>query len=185
MLSDGTDMKIALQHELQHLRQRDAEWEILLEFLRPLFFWNPAFHGLKRHIEHLRELSCDQQVLAREQIDVRAYCECLLRTCENGLRKDSFFAAAMPRVAFVQLDRSPIGSNSASFLRHRLISMIEGGNRRYPSRLLLAFIVPLLGLVGIVSVMLQKPNDWSHERIMFSTVLNLERLAERNNSPKS
>ncbi|SNZ06830.1 M56 family metallopeptidase [Cohaesibacter gelatinilyticus] len=180
MLENGKDLQIALGHELQHIRQRDTEWEIALEFMRPFFFWNPAFLVLKRQIERLRELSCDQQVIVRRNISVQDYCECLLRTCETGLKKRELFLGAMPRVAFVQLDKSPIGSNSAKFLHHRLVSLLEGEKHQRHALTLLAFMVPVLSLVGLASILMQKPNDWSHERIMFSTVLNLDRLAERS-----
>lgn len=182
MLENAKDIKIALGHELQHIRQRDTEWEIALEFLRPLFFWNPAFLVLKRQIEQIRELGCDQQLITRRSITVRDYCECLLRTCEKGLQKREHFVGTMPRVAFVQMDRSSRGSNSAAFLHQRLISLLEGEKKQHNGLTVFAFMVPVLSLVGLASVMLQKPNDWSHERIMFSTVLNLDRLAERSSS---
>ena len=180
MLESSTDQRIALGHELQHIRQKDTEWEVALEFLRPFFFWNPAFLLLKRRIEALRELSCDQQVIMRRTMNVEEYCQCLLRTCERGLRKREVLFDPMPRVAFVQIDSSPVGTNSAQFLRHRVLSLLEGGcsQRRVTSAI--ALIVPVLALVGFASVMLQKPNDWSHDRIMFSTILNLDRLADRN-----
>ncbi len=180
MLANGNDLRIALGHELQHIRQSDTEWEIVLEFLRPILFWNPAFLVFKRQIEHLRELSCDQQVILRRGISIQDYCDCLLRTCETSLRKPELFVGSMPRVAFVQVDASPISSNSARFLKHRLLSLVDGRHGHGPRGALMAFMVPVLALVGLASILLQKPNDWSHERIMFSTVLNLDRLAERN-----
>jgi hypothetical protein len=64
MITRNADLRIALAHEIQHLRQNDVTWEIFLEALRPLFFWNPAFYLWKRRVEQLRELSCDRQVMA-------------------------------------------------------------------------------------------------------------------------
>ncbi|MCT4654414.1 MAG: M56 family metallopeptidase [Cohaesibacter sp.] len=180
MLHSHEDLRIALGHELQHIRQRDTEWEIGLECLRPFFFWNPAFYLWKRQIEQLRELSCDQQVLARKAFSVEEYCNCLLRICENGLQKDKLVAGVMLKVAFVQLDHAPLSGKSADFLKHRLISLFESRTQRRPLASLLFFMLPLLGLVSLASVALQKPNDWSHDRLMFSTIINLERLAERN-----
>lgn len=180
MLVENQDLRIALGHELQHIRQRDTEWEVFLEFLRPFFFWNPAFMMLKREIEHLRELSCDQQVIVRRAIRVEDYCECLLRTCETGMRKRELFAGAIPGVAFVQLEKSPISSHSAQFLQHRLLSLIEGEKKQRHKFTMIAIMIPILGMMGLASVMMQKPNDWSHDRIMFSTVLNLDRLARLN-----
>lgn len=55
MLENIAETKIAIGHELQHIRQHDIEWEIALEFLRPLFFWNPAYWSIRRQIRTLRE----------------------------------------------------------------------------------------------------------------------------------
>ena len=180
MLGRGKDLRMALGHEFQHLRQHDTEWELVLEFLRPLFFWNPAFHLLKRDIERLRELSCDQQVISRKDVNIRDYCECLLRTCEMGLRRREQTLRARPSVAFVQLDLSITGKPSSAFLEQRMLTLFEAGNARRNRALFTAILIPVLALVGLVAVMMQKPNDWSHERIMFSTVINLDRLAARN-----
>ena len=65
------DLRIAVSHELQHIRQGDVTWEVLLELLRPVFYWNPAFRYLKGEIEHRRELVCDNQVLARRRATSR------------------------------------------------------------------------------------------------------------------
>ena len=73
------DLKMSLTHQFQYLRQGDIEWEIALAAMRPLFFWNPALILRKRQVEQLRELVCDQQVLARQGFDVRSYCYCRLR----------------------------------------------------------------------------------------------------------
>jgi hypothetical protein len=43
-------------------------------------------------------------------------------------------------------------------------------------------MIPLLAIVAFTTLALQKPDDWSQDRIMLSTIINLERLAERNDS---
>jgi len=180
MLAQNDDLRMALGHEFQHLRQGDIEWEITLEMLKPLFFWNPAFLFWKRQVEHLRELTCDQQVLSRKGYDVQAYCECLLRVCHNSLRKTNRLQIIVPSVAFVQVDRSLFGSQSVRFLRHRMTSLFDAdlGDRYNKSFRLL--LVPLMGIIILTSLAIQKPNDWSQDRIMLSTIINLERLDVRN-----
>ena len=181
MLENSKDLAIAISHELQHLRQRDTEWEVVLEFVKPLFFWNPAFTMLKRQMEQLRELGCDQRVIERKSISVKDYCECLLRTCENGMRRRDLMLRARPSVAFFQAEGTMSGINSASLLRQRMVSLMEGPRAGGSRAVFYAMTVPLLSLLGLVAVMMQKPNDWSHERLMFSTIINLDRLAARNN----
>ncbi|MEX3007809.1 M56 family metallopeptidase [Hoeflea sp. TYP-13] len=180
MLADGEDLKIALGHELQHLRQSDIEWELALEFLKPVFFWNPVYYIWKRQVEHLRELSCDQQVIARNRYDVEAYCRCLLRVCQNSLRRDHLFSVSLPKVALFKPDRSLFGRTPAILLRHRLVSLFEGKVDKNRKSALVCLMIPLLAVVGAATVAIQKPNDWSQDRIMLSTIINLERLAERN-----
>ncbi len=182
MLAEPDDMRIALGHELQHLRQRDVDWEIALELLRPLFFWNPAFYLWKRQVEELRELSCDRQVLQRKGYDVAAYCQCLLRVCHNSLKRKRLFALRGPVVALVQTENRLFGQRSAQVLRHRMVALIEGKAEHRPRALAGLMLAPLVGLTILAAVAIQQPGDWSHDRLMLSTIINLERLESMNAS---
>ena len=176
MLTQSVDLKMALAHEFQHLRQGDIEWEIALEALRPLFFWNPVFIFWKRQVDQLRELSCDQRVLARNSYDVKAYCECLLRVCSNSLRQDSKQLVLISSVPFAQIEKSLFGVNSVVFLRRRMTSVFDAKQApqgRGISRVLRVF---LMGLVISISMALTEQGDWSQDRLMLSAIVNLERL---------
>jgi hypothetical protein len=180
MLEREADLRIALGHELQHLRQGDVEWEMVMELIRPFLFWNPAFYIWRRHVEELRELSCDRQVLARRGYDVAAYCECLLRVCHDGIRSHRLLAIEMPVVALVRPENRLFGGRSAMLLRRRMMSVIEGRAERHPHLVFAALAAPALALTLLASVAIQKPGDWSQDRIMLSTIVNLERLAAVN-----
>lgn len=180
MLANSEDVRMALGHEFQHLRQYDIEWELALEFLRPFFFWNPVYYLWKRQVEHLRELSCDQRVLARRHYTIEAYCECLLRACQNSMRTDRVFSVSLPKVALVKSDRSLFGNSPAIVLRRRLVSLFEGSVERNRISALVALMIPLLAMVAVTTIAIQRPNDWSQDRIMLATIINLERLAVRN-----
>ena len=181
MLTNPQDLRIALGHEFQHLRQFDVEWEIGMEVLKPLFFWNPAYYLWKQQIDRLRELSCDQQVLARKGFDVAAYCECLLRVCHNSLTKNRLFSVEVPKVALVNIGGRISGRRSAAFLRRRLLSLIEGGTKGPTKTAFACLLVPLITVAIVSSVAIHKGDDWSHDRIMLSTIVNLERLEVHNN----
>jgi hypothetical protein len=43
-------------------------------------------------------------------------------------------------------------------------------------------MVPLITFVMISAVMMRSPADWSHDRLMLSTIVNLERLETRNSN---
>ena len=180
MLEREGDLRIALGHELQHLRQGDVEWEMVMELIRPFLFWNPAFYIWRRHVEELRELSCDRQVLARRGYDVAAYCECLLRVCHDGIRSHRLLAVEMPVVALVRPENRLFGGRSAMLLKRRMMSVIEGRAERHPRLVFAALAAPALALTLFASVAIQKPGDWSQDRIMLSTIVNLERLAAVN-----
>lgn len=176
MLAEPDDLRIALGHELQHLRQRDVDWEIAMECLRPFFFWNPAFYFWRSRIEELRELSCDRQVLERKGYDVATYCKCLLRVCHNSLKRRRLFGPSAPVVALVQTESRLFGHRSAQVLRHRMVSLIEGKAERRPAVLAFLLMAPLVGLTLVAGLAIQRPADWSQDRLMLSTIINLERL---------
>ncbi len=180
MLTNTKDLRIAISHEFQHMRQFDLEWEIILELVRPVFFWNPAFYLWKRQVEHLRELSCDQRILARKGYDAKDYCACLLQVCENSLEKRNLFSISMPKVALVQMERALFGPSSARLLRQRVNSLLDGNPEKHQKSAFYMLMVPLLAIVAISTLAIQKPDDWSQDRIMLATIINLERLAVHN-----
>ena len=180
MLTEAKELKVALAHELQHIRQGDLEWEVALEALKPFFFLNPAYRAWKREVEHLRELSCDQHVLLHGRIDLRAYCETLLSVCQKTLRRDRAFVIAVPKVTLVTADRSSLFDKNRGFLEQRIHSALGAKRLRFQRLLFATMAVPLLAATTLTTLAIQSPGDWSHDRLMLSTVVNLDRLDEIN-----
>lgn len=180
MLTERNELTVSLAHELQHIRRGDIEWEILLEALKPFFFLNPAYHAWKRQVEDLRELSCDSEVLSRGSIGIKDYCETLFAVCQNTLRKDRTFAIAVPKVTLVTADRSVIRKPKVSFLEQRVTSLLDANHLRHPNLVFGAIVIPLVAVILLTAVAIQRPGDWSQDRLMLSTVVNLERLDEIN-----
>ena len=169
------DLRIAVSHELQHIRQGDVTWEVLLELLRPVFFWNPAFHFIKREIENRRELACDRQVLARRRVALADYADCLLRTCERLLqsRRD---LARLPTPSV------PFAACNGSGARNVLVARFETLCQPVQSRgiaLPAVFLGTLMAVVIVAGAAMHAQSEWSHDRIMLSTIVNLERLDSR------
>lgn len=183
MITRSADMRIALAHEVQHLRQYDVGWEIFLETLRPFFFWNPAFYLWKRRVEQLRELSCDRQVMMRHGYKVADYCDCLITVCQNSLKPRRLFAIDAPAVALVRTENRLFAQRSAKLLKNRLFSLIEGKSEQNPTQVFLCLTLPMLGLTLAASLAIQKPSDWSQDRLMLSTIVNLERIHTTNATP--
>jgi hypothetical protein len=178
LLERERDLRIAVAHELQHLRQGDVEWEIAVQLLRPLLFWNPAFLLWQRRVEVLRELACDRRLVARRRLDVAEYCRCLLRVCRDGMTPRRLFAVQMPVVGLIPGDgRSP---RNVALLKARMEALVEGRADVLRPRLAVALILPLAGLTLAAALALRPSGDWSPDRLMLSTILNLERLEALN-----
>jgi beta-lactamase regulating signal transducer with metallopeptidase domain len=173
LLSDKPGLQMAIAHELQHMRQGDIGWEIGLETLRLMFFWNPVFHIWKRAVDRLRELACDQQLLARGRFDAVAYSDCLLRICRNGLRRGQlgYHAVGMVQTTARMTETDPI-----RFLRYRITSLLAIAPPLHGRRFGMFILAPLAVAIALGSVAIQRQGDWSHDRLMLSTIVNLERL---------
>ncbi|MDD9977627.1 MAG: biotin transporter BioY, partial [Boseongicola sp.] len=111
---------------------------------------------------------------------VRSYCETLLSVCQKTLRRDRAFVLAVPKVTLVTADRSSLIERNKSFLEQRILSALEAARPRNQRALFAAIAVPLLAAVTLTTVAIQSPGDWSHDRLMLSTVVNLDRLDEIN-----
>lgn len=180
MLQHGLDTKVAVAHELQHLRQRDVDWEICAALLTPIFFWNPAFHFLKSQVEELRELSCDQQVLRSGRFRVVDYCNCLLRACANKFENPKLYEVEIPKVALVQTRIGFFWRQPARLLKNRIASALDVKPRSQSVMKVSAIAIALVLVSGVMSFVIQKPTDWSQDRLMLSAIVNLDRLEQRN-----
>lgn len=180
LLAQPDDLKLVLKHEFAHVRQGDVTWEIGLEMLRPLFFWNPFFYLWKSEVERLRELACDQKVAADAQVDLKAYCMCLMRAAQSGARRRAAAArqdrAGIAAVALLEVQSKVFRRSPAQKLRRRVEALVEPGRIKPPVLLIAAVVVPMTVAVFLAALSLQKPADWSQDRIMLSTIINLERL---------
>jgi beta-lactamase regulating signal transducer with metallopeptidase domain len=181
LLSNPRDLKLTISHELQHFRQRDIECEFLLEMLRPLLFWNPAFYVWRREIRILREYACDQALTSRRNFDVRGYCECLIRACHAAAQERVLVARRSPAVALV--DRRE--TRHRSTLSRRILAATATPPTEQQKRGWAMVSGLLVGSVLITAMLIQRPSDWSQDRLMLSTIVNLERLATRNSQPVS
>ena len=180
LLSRENDVRVAVSHEVQHIRQGDLFWEVFLEVMRPIFFWNPFFYFWKSEVERLRELACDQQVLAHSTFGVRDYCECLLRVCKDSLSPNRKNQILMPSVPFAKLSSARVGTSSAQFLKFRVRSILGVRAERQNDLKTAILALPVLVTVTFGAFAFQEKSDWSHDRLMLATIVNLERLDIRN-----
>lgn len=178
LLNDPRDLRLTLAHELQHFRQKDVETAFLMECLRPLLFWNPAYYLWRRDMRSVREFACDQALGARARFDLRSYCECLIRASERARRTPIFLSSRSPSVAL--LDRREI--LRAPILARRIIAITERRPEGRQGMVWGAVAAVIAGAVLATAFLIQRPGDWSHDRIMLSTIVNLERMANRSSA---
>lgn len=181
LLARPEDLKLVLKHEFQHVRQGDVTWEIALEFLRPLFFWNPFFYIWKSEVERLRELACDQKVTDGANVDLRSYCMCLLRAAQAGLRRRQTLAARdrvgnVAAVALIEVQDRLLRRSPAQKLRRRVEALLERDRLRPHWSFVCLAALPMVAIVFLAALSIQKPADWSQDRIMLSTIINLDRM---------
>ena len=77
MLHDHSALRIALAHELIHVRRGDYAWAVAERVVAATFAFHPLIWGLRRSIEHFRESSCDAEIVGSGITHTRAYAELL------------------------------------------------------------------------------------------------------------
>ncbi len=77
LLEDQAACRMALLHELIHIRRHDFAWGVLERLVCSAFAIHPGVWFLRRRIEHFREVSCDAEVLAGQRTASRAYARML------------------------------------------------------------------------------------------------------------
>jgi TonB family protein len=78
LLESPRNLRLAVKHELQHVRNGDLEWVILLEAVKVLCFWNPAAWLWHNEFDCLQEFACDEALVDRRHVTPQAYGTCLL-----------------------------------------------------------------------------------------------------------
>ena len=86
-LPDGTepaDLRLALAHEVAHIRRRDLEWSALAWLLRAILFFNPFAWLAFRELHATQESATDLEAIHLTGSSVPAYGHMLLRAMLSG-----------------------------------------------------------------------------------------------------
>lgn len=92
LLNSRTDLSLAIKHELQHHRQGDTLWAVVIEVLLCVLFFNPAIYLWKNTIIEFQEFSCDEALTGQEDVLSHDYGNCLLRVAETALINRQVYA---------------------------------------------------------------------------------------------
>ena len=112
------DFKVAMAHELQHVRQGDPLFALGIDFLTCLF--GPGLKLWKSEIIELQELSCDEALIGRKKVSMHDYGSCLLRVAEAALGRGSLYVGT---TCMAHDPRNP--KSFKSFLRRRIEMFTE------------------------------------------------------------
>ena len=118
ILRDARDTDIAIRHELQHHRQRDTRWALVVELFKIVFFWNPGFYLWSRQLSQLQELSCDEELIRKRRCSARDYGGCLLRVAQAASPRNR-------RLAIVGIVAMTAGVTTANGLSGMLHMRVE------------------------------------------------------------
>ncbi|MFT6659109.1 M56 family metallopeptidase [Maritalea sp.] len=182
MIGDAWKIRISIAHEMQHIRHGDVTWEYLWSFVHPLMFWNPAFGLFRKRLNVLRELLCDAALLSRPTFNKRRYCETLLSVAKSMTQRG--LTNNVLAVPFVEPKRH-LARRGQSSLEYRILYALELPSAHRSIRFGgIGILVPIIGAAMLVLLVLQQPSEWSYDRIMLSTIANLEHLESLNSSTK-
>jgi len=133
------ELRLALTHELAHLRRRDLLWNWLPTLAEVLFFFHPAVWLARRQWLFAQELACDEMAARVSRSTAAEMGRLLLQIASYGRceRSTSLLTAEV--------------STSFSQIRRRLIAMKSSSPLHRKRKMLVAALVCLLvGVGGLV-----------------------------------
>jgi membrane-bound lytic murein transglycosylase D len=131
LLADPPRLRLAIRHELVHIRRRDTVAAFLLAVVRALFPWHPALGAWTRLMARLQEHACDQALIARG-VPLQAYADCLVRAARMA---DTH--RCRPTVAV------GLGPRNRHALTRRIEMLARRSDRRNP------WVVPAVAVAGL------------------------------------
>jgi beta-lactamase regulating signal transducer with metallopeptidase domain len=130
-------LRLALTHELGHLRRRDIVWNLLQTVVDVLFFFHPLIYLARRQSRYWQELACDHLTLATSQASPADYGRALL---------DILALHRTPAPAFAGVGIA----DSVNTLRRRLLAMKSFRLATSRRVTFAAVLVSLLAVAGIL-----------------------------------
>lgn len=93
-------------HEMMHVFNKDIVWEVVIDLLCTIFWWNPVFKYLRKELFRLIEMRNDMRIVAglSEEESVQ-YMECLKDVALQTPGKEVLFGVAFSKDDFEELKR--------------------------------------------------------------------------------
>lgn len=74
------EIKLAIRHELQHIRQGDTGWLHIFSIIRLFCFWNPFIFLWMNWMKELQEYACDETLVVCKKTSPVIYAQCLINS---------------------------------------------------------------------------------------------------------
>lgn len=84
-LERSADVKLAICHELQHIRQGDTYWLHFIAVIKLVCFWNPFMKAWVHWFSELQEFACDESLILNQKTSRSTYAQCLIDTASRTL----------------------------------------------------------------------------------------------------
>lgn len=81
--SDQQNLRLAIRHEFQHIRQHDTHWLHLMHLARTFCWWNPFLKFWSDWMNEIQEFACDEALILSRQTSPLHYAQCLLDTAKS------------------------------------------------------------------------------------------------------
>lgn len=141
LLDSPRNLRLAVKHELQHMRHRDLEWVIVYEIASVFFFWNPAMWLWHNEFDCLQEFACDEALVNDRRVSSTAYGNCLLEVARASTGGALIASSNMvPKFSF--------WTNRHSQLKRRILMLSGSRNTKHTELKSLAYaLVTTFGLL--------------------------------------
>jgi hypothetical protein len=137
-LQKREDLRLAVRHELQHIRQGDTRWLQMLSMMQLFCFFNPFIKLWMKWMDELQEFSCDESIVLRRKASPHVYAQCLINSARDALQHESLPQAALG-----------IHGLSKSILYRRVAMLFNYTKRsQYRKSVMAAYAVSLLAVVS-------------------------------------
>src|SRR5699024_531446 len=87
--NEPENYKMALRHELMHIRNYDNLINSAIQMVRAFFYFHPFVHYFHKRTDEYREINCDQRVLKDPQISQKKYARLLFKLSSKKMFNQS------------------------------------------------------------------------------------------------
>lgn len=157
---DQEKIRMAIQHELVHIKRGDYLLQLILSVIESLFWFHPLVHLGSREIETYREISCDQEVLNVSGVSLKKYASMLYELVPLNRGYGNFSVS-------MAVQNSTLKKRIETMSYHRIYKTSLKRSLLFLLTMIIAVTVP------IACSDLRSPNDLSYEELE-QTKLQLE-----------